>query len=106
MEQIAALQRANASRVADQLWIGGDLEVTDDELAAIQLDELEAAGITDVAAELAFRLRVADLRSGCAGPTGTTCCPRRQLQFQLQFDRYSEASAQGRSRPWASSAPH
>ena len=39
---------ANASRITEQLWIGGDLEVTDDELAATQLDELDAAGITDI----------------------------------------------------------
>ena len=44
----ATLQWANASQVTAHLWVGGDLEVTDDELAASQLDELDAAGITDI----------------------------------------------------------
>lgn len=39
---------ANASQVAERLWIGGDLETRDEELAAVQLDELAAAGITDI----------------------------------------------------------
>jgi hypothetical protein len=42
------LKRANASRVIQHLWIGGDLEITDPELASGQLDDLEAAGITAI----------------------------------------------------------
>lgn len=42
------LQQANASRVTDHLWVGGDLEVTDNELATRQLDELDTAGITHI----------------------------------------------------------
>lgn len=48
MDQHQTLQWANASRVTDQLWIGGDLEITDDELAATQLDELDSIGITAI----------------------------------------------------------
>jgi len=36
---------ANASRVNDHLWVGGDLEMTDQVLAVTQLDELDAAGL-------------------------------------------------------------
>lgn len=39
---------ANADQVTPQLWIGGDLEVTKPTLAFAQLDEIDAAGITDV----------------------------------------------------------
>jgi dual specificity phosphatase 3 len=39
---------ANASRVTDDLWIGGDLETTDPALALAQLDELDCAGLTDI----------------------------------------------------------
>lgn len=46
MTQHQPLYWANASRVSDQLWIGGDLEINDAELAAIQLDELDSIGIT------------------------------------------------------------
>ncbi|PVG83743.1 hypothetical protein DDE18_05345 [Nocardioides gansuensis] len=42
------LRWANGSHVDEGLWIGGDLEISDPELAAIQLEELEAAGITDI----------------------------------------------------------
>jgi hypothetical protein len=42
------LHYANASRITDNLWIGGDLETTDPALARIQLDELDNAGITDI----------------------------------------------------------
>lgn len=42
------LKRANASRVTEDLWIGGDLEITDPELASGQLDDLDAAGITAI----------------------------------------------------------
>lgn len=48
MELREPLRWANASQLTDQLWIGGDLEVTDDKLAAMQLDELDVAGITDI----------------------------------------------------------
>lgn len=48
MDQHQPLQWANASRVTDQLWIGGDLEITDDEVAAAQIDELDAVGITAI----------------------------------------------------------
>lgn len=41
-------QLANASRVTDRLWIGGDLEVFDPDLSFAQLDELDDAGITDI----------------------------------------------------------
>lgn len=44
----AAVVHANASQVTSQLWIGGDLEVRQPTLAAIQLSELEARGITDI----------------------------------------------------------
>ena len=39
---------ANANRITDRLWIGGDLEVFDPDLAFRQLDELDEAGITDI----------------------------------------------------------
>lgn len=39
---------ANASRLADGLWVGGDLESTDQELATRQLDELADEGVTDI----------------------------------------------------------
>lgn len=48
MDDANTFRWANASRVTDQLWVGGDLEVTDDQLAARQLDELDAAGLTDI----------------------------------------------------------
>lgn len=48
MEHKQVLRWANGSHVTDHLWVGGDLEATDDELAAAQLDELDAVGITDV----------------------------------------------------------
>ena len=43
-----ALQHANASRITGNLWIGGDLETRRPALARVQLDELDAAGITDI----------------------------------------------------------
>lgn len=48
MEPTNEFRLANASWVTEQLCIGGDLEITDDELAAAQLEELDAAGITDI----------------------------------------------------------
>jgi hypothetical protein len=48
MERRQSLRWANASLVTDQLWVGGDLEITDDALAAAQLDELDSVGITDI----------------------------------------------------------
>lgn len=48
MRHNETLHWANASQITDQLWVGGDLEITDDELASLQLDELDDAGITDI----------------------------------------------------------
>lgn len=42
------LQFANASKLTDHLWIGGDLETLDPTLADSQLDELVEAGVTDI----------------------------------------------------------
>ena len=45
---ITSLQHANANRITGNLWIGGDLETTYPTLARIQLDELDAAGLSDI----------------------------------------------------------
>lgn len=42
------LQHANASRITGNLWVGGDLNTRRPILARVQLDELDAAGITDI----------------------------------------------------------
>lgn len=42
------VELADVSRITDQLWIGGDCEVSDRALAGRQLDELVALGITDI----------------------------------------------------------
>lgn len=42
------LLHANASQVAPELWIGGDLETRSPTLAHVQLNELEGAGITSI----------------------------------------------------------
>jgi dual specificity phosphatase 3 len=39
---------ANACRVTERIWVGGDLEITDPGMACVQLDELDAAGLTDI----------------------------------------------------------
>ena len=44
----AAMKVANVSGLTDNLWVGGDLEVRDPELALAQLDELAEAGISDI----------------------------------------------------------
>lgn len=44
----AVMKVANVSRVTDNLWVGGDLEVFDPELAIAQLEELDEAGVTDI----------------------------------------------------------
>lgn len=44
----AEIMHSNVSPVTKQLWIGGDLEVRQPTLAAIQLNELDALGITDI----------------------------------------------------------
>lgn len=41
-------EHANASKVIDRLWVGGDLASYDDELAGRQLRELVAHGLTHV----------------------------------------------------------
>jgi dual specificity phosphatase 3 len=42
------LEHANADRVAEGLWVGGDLDVDDDALGGRQLDELAEAGVTQI----------------------------------------------------------
>lgn len=42
------LRIADASPVTAELWIGGDLEIFDADLALEQLHELDAAGLTDI----------------------------------------------------------
>ncbi|MDQ0376000.1 protein-tyrosine phosphatase family protein [Cellulomonas humilata] len=44
----AGTHHANASQLTANLWIGGDFEVTDPDLAALQVAELVAAGLSDV----------------------------------------------------------
>lgn len=44
----AAMRLANVSGVTDNLWVGGDLEVLDPELAIAQLEELDEACVTDI----------------------------------------------------------
>ena len=44
----ADFEWANASRVTEHLWVGGDLETTNPVLALKQLDELHASGLTDI----------------------------------------------------------
>ena len=39
---------ANISQVTSQLWIGGDLETRNPTLAAVQLEELDTLGITQI----------------------------------------------------------
>jgi protein-tyrosine phosphatase len=48
MTEHAVMQLANVSGVTDSLWVGGDLEVFDPELAIAQLVELDEAGVTDI----------------------------------------------------------
>jgi dual specificity phosphatase 3 len=52
MDVFPPMRVANATQLTDQLWIGGDLETSDTgqvtALAIAQLDEIEAAGITDI----------------------------------------------------------
>jgi dual specificity phosphatase 3 len=47
-QQLPALATADAVFVAPQLLVGGDLDTTDDDLAAEQLRELVEAGVTHV----------------------------------------------------------
>jgi dual specificity phosphatase 3 len=52
MDVFPPMRVANANQLTDQLWIGGDLATSDTggvtALALAQLDEIEAAGITDI----------------------------------------------------------
>jgi dual specificity phosphatase 3 len=48
MTRQRVLKLANVSAVTDGLWVGGDLEVSNPQLALAQLVELDEAGVTDI----------------------------------------------------------
>jgi protein-tyrosine phosphatase len=48
MSHDPSFAHANASRITDQLWVGGDLSSYDDELAGAELAELVEYGLTHI----------------------------------------------------------